>query len=344
MEVHRASAEKVGAALVLLVVCLSASLALGQQPFVPAPAPPPPQDARAVPETLQDAWRTALQTDQQIESSRWNLSSARSSLEAAKAERLPTLKVGADYFALSQQPGFTLNAPPLPATQMSLIGRDGAGFHGLVTQPVYTFGRISSGINAADATVHANQADADQTQLDVKIRVAETYVAVLRAARLLEVADSRVASLASHTTLVNALFTAERVPRNDLLAAQVALADARQQQLEARNDYDSACAAYNRALGRPLAARVLLAELRDDGCLGNLDELTGRALQTRPELAGLASQAVALQEQAAGIQAKRARKSPFTAVTSISRIRISIPTGSRPSHSTWSGLRWTSAA
>ncbi len=306
MEVHRASAEKVGAALVLLMVCLSASLALGQQHFVPAPAPPPPQDARAVPETLQDAWRTALQTDQQIESSRWNLSSARSSLEAAKAERLPTLKVGADYFALSQQPGFTLNAPPLPATQMSLIGRDSAGFHGLVTQPVYTFGRISSGINAADATVHANQADADQTQLDVKIRVAETYVAVLRAARLLEVADSRVASLASHTTLVNALFTAERVPRNDLLAAQVALADARQQQLEARNDYDSACAAYNRALGRPLAARVLLAELRDDGCLGNLDELTGRALQTRPELAGLASQAVALQEQAAGIQAKRA--------------------------------------
>jgi len=291
---------------VLTAVCLAGAIAAGQQLLPPAPPPSPPQDAGAVPETLQDAWRAALESDQQLASSQCNLSSAKSSFEAARAERLPSLNLGADYFALSQQPGFVLNLSPLPATQMSFINRDSVGFHSYVSQPIYTFGRISSGINAAGAAVDANQADVERTRLDVKMRVAECYVAVLRAARMLEVADSKVASLASHTGMVNDYFVAGKVPKNDLLAAQVALADARQQWLEARNGYESTSAEYNRALGRPLTSRVVLAELRDDGAAGNVDELTQTALQTRPELVGLAAQAVALNQQADSVRAKAA--------------------------------------
>ena len=121
---------------------------------------------------------------------------------------------------------------------MSFIEGDSGGFHGFVTQPIFTSGHISSGIRAAGAAVDANQADADRTRLDVKMRVAEIYVSVLRAARLVEVADSKVASLASHCQVVNDHFVAGVVPKNNLLSAQVALADARQQWLEARNGYE----------------------------------------------------------------------------------------------------------
>ncbi len=127
-----------------------------------------------------------------------------------------------------------------------------------MTQPIFTSGQISSGIRAAGAAVDANQADVDRTRLDVEDRgVAEIYVSVLRAARLVEVADSKVASLASHCQVVNDHFVAGVVPKNDLLSAQVALADARQQWLEARNGYEVTCAEYNRALGRPLTARAV---------------------------------------------------------------------------------------
>ena len=173
MEVRRGHVEKVAAAAVLTIACLAAAIAPGQQLSAPGPppppfavTPPPPQDLPAVQETLQDAWRAALDSDQQIASSQCSLLSARSSFEAARAERFPSLNLGTDYFALSQQPGFVLNLAPLPATQMSFINRDSGGFHGFVTQPIYTSGQISSGIRAAGAAVNANQADVDRTRLE----------------------------------------------------------------------------------------------------------------------------------------------------------------------------------
>jgi outer membrane protein TolC len=51
---------------------------------------------------------------------------------------------------------------------------------------------------------------------------------------------------------------------------------------------------------------VQLAELLDDDATFDVDQLTGMALQQRPELAALSAQATALREQAAGTQAKLA--------------------------------------
>jgi outer membrane protein TolC len=85
----------------------------------------------------------------------------------------------------------------------------------------------------------------------------------------------------------------------------VALADARQQVFQLRNGLQLAQAAYNRALGRPLTTPVQLTELRDDGHLGDPEQLTQLALSQRPELSGLAAQARALREQSASEQAKR---------------------------------------
>ena len=64
--------------------------------------------------------------------------------------------------------GTTLDAP--------LVDRNSASFCAVVTQPIYTFGRISNGIDAARELVHANEADLDRNKLNVKINVAEIYV------------------------------------------------------------------------------------------------------------------------------------------------------------------------
>jgi outer membrane protein TolC len=180
----------------------------------------------AASETLEDAWLAALRDDQRFDASRWNYSAAESSLAAARSEYLPSLTLGADYLMLSQQPTFNLNLPPLPSVGMPLADRDSAGAHGLVTQPLFTSGRISSGVNAAQAGVRANEADVNRTKLEIKINVAEIYVTVLRAIRIAEVAESKVASLTAHNRVVADHFEKGVVSKNDLLAAQVALADA----------------------------------------------------------------------------------------------------------------------
>jgi outer membrane protein TolC len=257
-------------------------------------------------ETLEDAWRIALAGDQRVEAGDFNLSAADHACAAARAERFPTVNLGANCLALSGQPAFSVDLPPLPSTQLPFMNRDSLGFHAVVSQPIYTFGRISSGISAADAEVHANQAESARIKLEVKMRVAELYIAVLRGIQVVDVNRSRVASLTAHAGDVENRFKKGMASRNDLLAVQVALADAQQQAVQARNVLEMLCAAYNRALRRGLTNPVHLVELQGNGDPGNVDELTKMACAGRPEIAGLSAQARALRAQAEATQAKNA--------------------------------------
>ena len=181
-----------------------------------------------------------------------------------------------------------------------------------MTQPLYTSGRISNGINAAAANVVANRADHGRTVLDVKMNVAEIYVKVLLATRIVDVAESRAVSLSGHDKDVSAMYEKGVVSKNDLLSSQVALADAQQKAMDARADLQVVQSAYNRALGRDLAQPVSLAELRDQEAPPPLGELTQAALSQRPELTSLSAQARALQDQAASV---RGKSGPQVAVT-----------------------------
>ena len=132
---------------------------------------------------------------------------------------------------------------------LAVINSNSGGGSACVTQPIYTSGRISNGINAAAANVVSQQADHSRAILDIKMNVAEIYVKALLAARLVEVAESKVASLSSHDKDVSAFFERGVVSKNDFLASQVALADAQQKVINARADLDVVHAAYNRAWG-----------------------------------------------------------------------------------------------
>jgi outer membrane protein TolC len=125
-------------------------------------------------------------------------------------------------------------------------------------------------------------------------------VAVLRARRALAAAVSRVDSLGAHVHDVEHMVESESVPRSDLLAARVALADAEQTRLRAANAVEIAQAAYNRRLGEPLERSPQLDEqlpavsaFADDGVAA----LVTRALVGRSELKALSAQAGALASQ-----------------------------------------------
>lgn len=152
--------------------------------------------------------------------------------------------------------------------------------------------------------------------MDTRLAVAESFVNVLRARSGLQVAESHAVSLQAHARDVEDMYRAGQVPRNDFLSASVALADAQQQQLRARNQLDIARAAYNRRLSRDLTAEVDLDESLPVTALPlqghDLDSLTGLALQGRPELSGLDAYRSALQAQA---RATRARNLPQLALT-----------------------------
>ncbi len=257
----------------------------------------------AAAETLEQAWKVALTADYRLAATREQSGAAQETLEAAKAVRLPGFSLQAGYRMLENEPAARAHFGPVPM-EFPVAEKESLSWQAMATWPLYTSGRIRAGIEAADASLAAAHVRESAETQDLKLRVAEAYVAVLRARRGVAVAESHVASLASHARDVENLHEQGMVPRNDRLAAQVALADARQAAIQARNALDLARAAYNRQLGRPLAEPVELADLEPFPVAGTLEQLTSRALERRPELRALGEQIRALERQAAVVRAE----------------------------------------
>ncbi len=266
--------------------------------------------AAAGAETLEEAWTRALANDRGLAAARSQAEAAELDAAAARAQRWPTLAVGGGYTWLDESPAFDFGFTGLPIAPPPLFaGNDFASASATLSVPVFTGGRISSGIAAAEARGRGAGAQAVGSEQDLRLAVAEDYVGVLRARRALAVADSNVRTLEALVSDVGAMFERELVPKNELLAVQVTLADARQNRLRAANGAEIAQAAYNRRLGEPLDRPAEIdATLPAPATLpADLDALVELALERRTELAALGEQAQAYGQLA---KVERARVLP----------------------------------
>ncbi len=282
-----------------------------QDPSVPAPTiPRPVEDPSAViadnGETLQDAWTSAENVDPELEASRWQSSAAQRGLYAAQAERLPTVSARGSYSVFDNPLTYQAPVGPVPGVANVEINQREFFLGGVrATQPVYTFGRITSAIDSAGAEVTAAVADEVRTGLDVRLHVGETYVGVLQAQRLLEIANDGVVSLEAHERDVQNRLNQGVGIRANLLAVQVALANARQLQLQMRNMLIVAKAAYNRALQRPLESGVQIRDLERPTQQYMLDLAIQQAMNDRPEIGFLSAKVRSLRSLADSVNAAR---------------------------------------
>jgi outer membrane protein TolC len=268
-------------------------------------------------ESLEEAWSLAEANDHGYAAARADVTVAREGMSAAKAARIPTVSVNGAFTQLEDSPAFDFTAAGIPVQLPEIFGHDNFANAGVAVRvPLYTGGRITSGIEAAQAGLEARQALAHGALQELRIAVARAYVGVLLAESRLAVADTNVASLEAYARDVRAMFEREVVPRNDSLAAEVALADALQKRLRARNGAELARSQYNRLLGRPLDHSVdldpALPRVAADLAALPFATLVDRALAARPELIALEAEARSLGAQA---EAERARLKPQLGVT-----------------------------
>ncbi len=266
-------------------------------------------------ESLDDAWQLALQQDRGFASLESRTDAAKLEAEAARAQRWPVLAVGGGYTWLDDSPAFDFSFTGLPVVPPPLFpGDEFLMGSATLTLPVFTGGRISSGIAAAEARSRGADAQLEGARQDLKLAVADSYVGVLRTERALSVAESNVTSLEALATDVNLMFERELVPKNELLAVQVALADARQNRLRAANAAELARADYNRRLGQPLDRQVEVVEVLPEpqALPQDLDSLIAIALEQRTELGALDEQGEAYGQLA---RSERSRVLPQVSVT-----------------------------
>jgi outer membrane protein len=291
--------------------------------------------ARAMAEDLQQAWSLSLGVNQGLQAQQQTSIAADFQVKAANSARYFTVRSYNIEAFLAQSPkirpttagqnstgtgGSSLAVLPtvfaLGSKQTFLpISLTSASI------PLYTGGKLLRLVDSARRQLNAQKTEESRTAIDLKLTVAEAYIGVLRAKRNLDTTRSNVEQLASFARDVKNRLDQGLAIRSDDLAAKVSLANAQLSEIQARTSLESAWATYNRYLCRPLDQFAELEEISvlptDDAFwertaaqvvatrgefAGKNDsearDLTVRAFQLRPELAGLVEQARSLNAQA----------------------------------------------
>jgi outer membrane protein len=153
-----------------------------------------------------------------------------------------------------------------------------------VSQLLFDFWGTPSKYLAAVKGHQASLLDSAQTRDDVFLAVAQGYFKTLRAQKLVEVAKQDVYDLKQHLKIAQDQYQFGVVTYNDVLQAQVNLADAEQRLIVAQTDFIDIRSALNKALMLPVSAATVL---KDENVVlepGGLDQATEVALKRRSDL------------------------------------------------------------
>jgi outer membrane protein len=216
-------------------------------------------------------------------------------IREAKSDALPQLSANLQY-RQNRDPGLR-NSPffariveggEIPPDALGAFFFTNYVWNFEVSQPIYTFGRVSNAMKAA-------REESDGVDLDVRAVENRTSFDVVRACygyllaqQNLSVLEAEKASRQRQLDQVEARFELEDATRLDVLRARVALANLEPEILAAQNELQLALASVNNTLGRPVGAPIeILADLQVPDPAPQVlrpEALLELATQYRPEL------------------------------------------------------------
>ncbi len=108
-------------------------------------------------------------------------------------------------------------------------------WRGTVTQPLFTGFALTSAHELAKLGIDQSKVSVELAKLDLALQVKEAYFNILGADKAVEVAKSAVESLESHLTVAKNFYDVGMIPVNDVLKAEVELANAQHSYIRAQN-------------------------------------------------------------------------------------------------------------
>jgi outer membrane protein TolC len=184
---------------------------------------------------LDDAVRQALTTRADFKAADAQVQAAERALMAARAERLPSVSVSADYGAIGTTPSQARGT-------FDLVGT--------VRVPIWEGGRAQGHIEAAEASVAQRRAESDDLKNQIESDVRKAYLDVQAAASQLEVAGKNREVTRENLDLTRQRFEAGVTENVEVVQAQEALASAELDQINSLFAHNVAKLSLARALGR----------------------------------------------------------------------------------------------
>jgi outer membrane protein len=202
-------------------------------------------------ETLADALALAYQTNPTLQGQRANQRVTDEGVVQAKTAFRPTLNASAD--ATVSRTDLANNQTVIRNGQVVSIDHttgSGSGASLALQQPLYTGGRASANLTAAQADVLAGREDLRSVEQSVLGNVIQTYVDVRRDQERLRIAQENVNVLNRQLEESKARFEVGEITRTDVAQSEARLASAQASQSSAQAILAASRAAYAAVVGQ----------------------------------------------------------------------------------------------
>ena len=154
-----------------------------------------------------------------------------------------------------------------------------------VYQTLFDFGKSLSGYKASKETLKAREANIESVKRLAVLEFVIAYFNFLEAEKMIVVAEKEVESVAAYLSDSEHLYEQGSAVKNDLLPAQVRLADAKQKLISARNDKEIAAARLNNILSLPLREKIEAQDIKmKTPEFPDMEQAWDNAQKLRPEI------------------------------------------------------------
>lgn len=182
--------------------------------------------------SLHRAIEIALASNPEIAATRWDAEAARARLDLAAAGRLPALDaVGAYTYNLDEQRLLPIRRPGDP----TVLSREIVSGDLVLTLPLFTGGRLTSQVRAADFSLQAATHRAARNREEIIFNVSSVFFAILSRERVVAALEFSRTTLEKHLERVDALVAARKAAPVDRLRTEVRLADVTQRLAKEKN-------------------------------------------------------------------------------------------------------------
>jgi outer membrane protein len=267
------------------------------------------------PLTLEESINTALKNSNVIHAAKEGVNAAAAQRREAATGFLPKFNTSYNYTRYNEAPfsrfiGLSGAPPPLN----TLDGREfDVGTINNYTwavearQPLFAGGGILANYQASKIGEDAAMMEEKAKYQDIVLEVKTAYYDILRAQKIVRTAGQSVEMLAAHREVALNYFKVGMIPKNDLLHAEVELANGKQALVRAQNALELAKVRFNSILKRKIYAPVEVVDILNYQPFSQpLEECFSVALQNRPEL-----KISTLKAEQAGKQVKLAQSEYF---------------------------------
>ncbi len=199
---------------------------------------------------------------------------------AARSALLPHLSAFVTETYLQNQPGAKFDAQ-----QVNSAERESGSYGVDLYQTLFDFGKTVRRYKASREAMHAQRARAESVKRLAVLDFVVGYFDLLEAQQMVTVAEKEVESLQSYLSDITHMYEQGTAVKNDLLPAQVRLADAQQKLIAARNYRTSAASSLKNILTIPLTQTLDVRDIEmQEPRIPALEEAWKISQEQRPEI------------------------------------------------------------